>query len=145
MFCCSNCFADAEIKAIIVGNKKIGTCGFCGSENIHVYKLGEDEIIAELFDGLLDTYTPALNLPVSFPKEETDLIKNILYNNWHIFNLKPDCIYKLITSICAERYKEQPDLFDSPVGILRSQDHSYLDENSVLKNYCWNDFVECKR
>jgi hypothetical protein len=142
MFCCSNCFADAEIKAIIDGNKTTGTCDFCGSKNVHVYELGKDQIITELFDGLLDTYTPVLNLPNGFPKRQTDLIKNILCYNWHIFNLKPDCIYRLITSICAERYKEQPELFDSPVGILQSQNHDYLEENSILKNYCWDDFVE---
>jgi hypothetical protein len=142
MFCCSNCFADAEIKAIIDGNKTTGNCDFCGKKNVHVYELMKDQIIAELFDGLLDTYTPIANLPDGFPKDRADLLKNILYNNWHIFTVKPDGIYRLITSICADRYKEQPELFDNPVGILQSQDHDYLEENAILKNHCWNDFVE---
>ena len=38
MFCCSNCFADAEIKAIINGNKKTGDCDFCGKHNVPVYE-----------------------------------------------------------------------------------------------------------
>lgn len=142
MFCCCNCFADAEIKAIINGKKVTGDCAFCGSKNVHVYKLGEDQNLAELFDGLLDTYTPIANLPDYFPKDRTDLLKNILYNNWHLFTVKPDCIYRLITAICADRYKEQPELFDSPVGILQTQDCDYLEKNSVLRNYCWSDFVE---
>lgn len=75
MFCCSNCFADAEIKAIIDGNKTTGNCDFCGSHDAHVYDIGKDQTITELFDGLLDIYTPISNLPADFPREQTDLIK----------------------------------------------------------------------
>ncbi len=142
MFCCSNCFTDAEIKAIIEGNKVRGDCDFCGSKNTLIYEIGKDQILAELFEGLLDIYTPSVNLPDTFPKERTDLLKNILYTNWHIFTIKPESIYRLITNLCAERYKEQPELFDGPVGILQSQDCDYLEKNSILKNHCWGDFVE---
>ncbi len=142
MFCCTNCFADDEVKAIIDGYKVTGNCDFCGKRNVHVYEIGKDEILSELFDGLLDIYTPAASLPDDFPKDRTDLLKNILYYNWHIFAVKPDCIYRLITSICAERYTEQPELFDNPVGILQSHDHDYLETNAILKSHCWSDFVE---
>lgn len=142
MYCCNNCFCDSEIKAIIDGNKKIGNCDFCGSKNVNVYEIGQDQTLAELFDGLLDTYMPVSNLPDDFPKESTDLIKNILCYKWHIFNLEADSIYKLITSICADRYAEESELFDSPVGIPQSQDYEYLESNSILKNHCWDDFVE---
>ena len=142
MFCCCNCFADAEIKAIINGNKAVGNCDFCGSKNIYVYELGKDQTIAELFDGLLDIYTPIADLPSGFPRDSVDLLKNFLHSNWHIFSVKPDCIYRLITSICADRYKEQQELFDSLVGILESQNCDYLEHNAILKNHHWNDFVE---
>lgn len=145
MFCCSNCFADAEIKAIINGNdgnKKRGDCDFCGKHNVPVYEIGKDTTIAELLDGLLDIYSPVSELPDGFPRDKTDLIKNILYNNWNIFSVKPDIIYRLITKICSSRYEDQPELFDSPVGIKQSQDRDYLEENSILKNNCWSDFVE---
>lgn len=142
MFCCSNCFRDNEIRAIINENKTIGNCDFCGSTNVNVFDLISNHVIAELFDGLLDTYTPAAELPNDFPKDQTDLLKNILCYRWNIFNLKPDCIYRLIVSICAERYIEQADLFDSPIGIRVTQDCDYLEENSILKNFCWDDFVE---
>ena len=92
MFCCSNCFADAEIKAIINGNKKTGDCDFCGKHNVPVYEIGKDTTIAELLDGLLDIYSPVSELPDGFPRGQTDLIKNILYNNWNIFSVKPDVI-----------------------------------------------------
>lgn len=142
MFCCSNCFADVEIKAVIEGNTTTGNCDFCGEHNVYVYEIGKDPIIAELFEGLLDIYTPISDLPADFPRDQTDLIKNILCSNWRIFNLKPDATYRLITAICADRYREQPELFDSPVGIKEGRDQDYLEENSILKNNCWNDFVE---
>ena len=93
MYCCSNCFDDAEIKAIIEGNTMIGNCDFCGEHNVRVYEIEKESTITELFDGLLEIYTPISDLPVDFPREQTDLIKNILCNNWNIFNLKPDVAY----------------------------------------------------
>lgn len=141
MFCCTNCFCDSEVKAIIEGRKLKGNCDFCGSKNTFVYDIDQDETLTDMFGELLDTYTPVTSLPDTFPKESTDLIKNILQSKWHIFNLDPDVIYKLLTAICADRYSEQPELFDTPVGIMQSQDHNYLEENSILKNNSWNDFV----
>lgn len=142
MFCCSNCFADTEIKAIINGSKKKGNCDFCGSHNVQVYDISKDSTVTELLDGLIDIYSPISDLPTTFPRSQTDLIKNILYNHWNIFNLKPDGIYQLITKLCSSRYKDQPELFDSPVGIKQIQSHDYMEEYSILKNNCWNDFVE---
>lgn len=145
MFCCTNCFSDIEIKGIIEGNgpkKKLGNCDFCGCKKVPIYDIETDTALTELFDGLVDIYTPASELPEDFPKESTDLLKNILAAKWNIFALKPDTIYKLITAICARRYAEQPDLFDSPVGIIQSHDEKYLLENSILKEFCWGDFVE---
>lgn len=142
MFCCSNCFADTEIKAIIDGYKSIGKCDFCGKKNVHVYELGKDQTLAELFDGLLDVYSPISDLPDGFPREQTGLLKDILYTNWQIFNLKPDMIYRLITTICSYRYSSQPELFDGPIGIRQILDKAYLEENSIMRNNQWSDFVE---
>ena len=80
MFCCSNCFCDPEIKAIIEGKKVKGSCDFCGSKDSFVYDIEQDSTLSEMFDDLLDAYTPASGLPEDFPKESTDLIKNILFS-----------------------------------------------------------------
>ena len=141
MICCSNCFCDSEIKAIIEGKRTRGNCDFCGATNAFVYDIEQDDTLSEMFGDLLDTYTPVSSLPDDFPRESTDLIKNILHSKWHIFDLDPDVIYRLLIAICAERYSEQPDLFDTPVGIMQTQDREYLQINSILKNGCWNDFV----
>lgn len=141
MFFCSNCFADTEIKAIIDGNRQVGNCDFCESNDTYVYEIGKDQTIVELLDGLIDIYSPVSVLPEDFPRGKTDLIKNILCNNWRIFNLEPEAVYRLITQLCSDRYRDQPQLFDTPVGIRQSQDRVYLEENSILKNNSWKDFV----
>lgn len=142
MYCCANCFRDAEIKAIIQGYNVIGNCDFCGQKNVPIYQTDGDTTLSDLFDELLDTYTTAANLPEIFPKDSTDLMKNIMYYKWNIFSIAPDCIYRLITSICHEKYSEQPELFDAPVGLWQSQDQEYLKDNGIIKNYSWADFVE---
>jgi len=142
MYCCVNCFKDAEIKAIIQSYNITGDCEFCGQNNVSVYKTGVDATISDLFDGLLEIYTTESNLPDTFSKDNTDLIANILHDKWNIFDVDPACIYRLITSICSERYDDQPELFDTTVGILQSQDKDYLENNAIIKNYRWDDFVE---
>lgn len=147
MYCCSNCFKDSEIKAIIEGSSprtklSTGKCDFCSSTNSPVYDLAANTAIAERFDELLDVYTPISELPADFPKEKTDLLKNILYNNWEIFNLKPDSIYKLIIQLCTDRYSQHPELFNLPVGIAELQSAKYLEENSILKSHVWEDFSD---
>ncbi|SHN50283.1 RES family NAD+ phosphorylase [Desulfitobacterium chlororespirans] len=142
MYCCANCFRDAEIKAIIQEQKLIGNCDFCGQKNVPIYQTDGDTTLSDLFDELLDTYTTAANLPETFPKDSTDLMKNMLHYKWNIFNVAPDCIYRLITSICHEKYNEQPELFDAPIGLWQSQDQEYLKDNGIMKNYAWADFVE---
>ena len=147
MFCCSECFSDEEIKAIIESSGIKGHCDFCGKEDVFVYEIepggqGKDTTLAEMFDSILDIYTPKSDLPESFPVEQTDLIRNILHNDWNIFNLSAPNIYKLITKICKERYRAQPELFDEPVGIRESLDLGYLREKKILKEYHWKDFVK---
>lgn len=142
MKCCVKCFRDEELKAIIAELKTIGNCDFCGKRNVHVYDIDANGTIADLFDGLLDVYTPASSLPDDFPRENLDLLKNILYNKWNIFNLEPDCIYQLITSICREKYQERPEMFDGPVGILETNQQDYLEQYSVIRTFQWTDFVE---
>ena len=140
MYCCINCFADEEIRDIIQSANIKDTCDFCGSHNTYVYDIGTNSVITELFDPLLDIYTPISLLPHGFPHQHTGLIKDILCHDWQIFNLPPDVIYKLITVLCADRYKEQPDLFNHPIGIPEIQNIDYLKAHSILKGYKWADF-----
>lgn len=141
MNCCVRCFKDAEIIDIIKNQKTKGDCDFCGSKKVYVYQLNGDTILADMFGELLDIYTVASSLSLDFPRGSTDLLKNIFYRKWSIFNLEPDDIYRLITAICHEKYSDNPELFDYPVGILESQDKDYLEEFSLLGNHQWKDFI----
>ncbi len=142
MICCSMCFKDIEIKAIVEGLQKKGDCSVCEKRDVFIYDTSEPNMdIIQLFDGLLDTFIPSSSLPETFPKEKRDFLRNEIFENWNIFNLEKDKIERLMKKICQQRYDENPNIFDEPVGNLLTQDESYIRENSILKNHAWEDFV----
>lgn len=128
---------------MIRGLNKKGDCGTCGKRNVYIYDTEEvnDDII-QAFDELLDIYTPSSSLPIEFPRNKLNLLENELFENWSIFNIERNKIYTLIVNICKDRYRENPAIFKEPVGILASEQEEYLMENSILKNYEWENFVE---
>ncbi|MBT2289250.1 RES family NAD+ phosphorylase [Paenibacillus albidus] len=137
------CFKDLEIKAMIERLNIRGNCSVCAKKNVFIYDTCDNNSdIVQLFDGLLDIYIPSSSLPDSFPKEKRDFLRNELFERWNIFNLEKEKIGILIKSICNQRYAENPDIFDEPVGIIAFQDESYITDNSILKSYEWEDFVE---
>lgn len=142
MFCCRECFKDVELRALVESGKKNGNCDFCGSKDVPVISLDSVTPLADEFEGLLEIFTPAASLPESFPRKKTDLLKNILANNWRIFNVPPDTIYEIMVNICKEKYSEVPELFDSPVGIAQNYDESFMTGNAILTNHTWDEFVQ---
>ena len=140
MNCCEKCFKDIEIKALIKKQKK-GNCDFCGSKNTYVSDVSECLELKENFERLIDVYSSESSRPEAFPKEKMDLLKNILAYKWNIFNLQPDAIYRFLTTLLPERYMEQPEIFDNPVGIFEEINDDYLGEYSILGKYQWEDFV----
>lgn len=141
MHCCEKCFKDNEIKAIIRGNNVLGECDFCHSNNVFICDVESNEYLRDSFESLLDVYTPICEMNYEYPKEKSDLLKNILCSQWSIFNLNHDSVYKFIISLLPEKYKEQPYLFDSPVGISGSLDDDYMKMYSLLGLHQWEDFV----
>lgn len=142
MHCCEKCFKDPEIKAIICGNNKRGKCDFCHRENVYICELENEDNLRANFESLFNIYTPIDEIGYDYPKEKADLLKNILCSQWSIFHLDPDSVYKFLITLLPERYSEQPELFDKPVGISGSMDESYLKKYSMLGIYQWEDFVE---
>jgi hypothetical protein len=141
MICCIECFKDKEIKSIIESLNKKGDCTTCGSKSVFIYDTDDDVLLADEFDQLLNIYVPVSILPNDYPKEKLNLLKDELYNNWNIFNIEKDMIYRLTTNICKEKYENTPEIFDSTVGIPEITQENYLVENSLLKTYNWEDFV----
>lgn len=141
MHCCEKCFKDSELKAIVCTNKTKGKCDFCGSNNVHIYDLNNNSDLQDSIESLLDVYTPVSEMGKQYPPEQADLLKNILNTKWHIFNLSADGIYKFLREAFPEKYKEQPSLFDNPIGIAENIDKEYLQKFSILGCYQWEDFV----
>lgn len=142
MNCCVRCFKDAEIIAIIRGGNKKGKCDFCKGENTYVLCTDENENLKNNIEELLDIYTPIKNIGKAYPRDKANLLKNILHSQWSIFNLDSDGIYRFLISLLPEKYAEQPELFDSPVGIAGSISEEYLKEYSILGTFQWDDFVK---
>lgn len=140
MYCCVKCFKDPEIKAIIEGRNIKGKCDFCESNNVNVCELANEELRIN-FERLLEVYSPVSIIKSKFPREQSDLIKNILSLKWNIFSLKPDKVYLFLIELLAEKYEEEPRLFDEPVWIKGGIQEEYLNQYSILGKYQWKDFV----
>ncbi|WP_409274846.1 RES family NAD+ phosphorylase [Neobacillus sp. SCS-31] len=142
MICCEKCFKDAEIKAIIKGINIIGDCEICNKKNVYIYNTEKNMELVEHFNGLLEIYTTSDSFPEDFPREKANLLKDELNDRWDIFTIDKEKIYTLVKNICSEKYSEIPDLFDLPIGITTLYQTGYLEENSLIKTFKWEDFVE---
>lgn len=141
MICCRHCFKDQEIQEIIKGLGVRGNCQTCGRHNEYIYDSEEHTRLEETFEDLLNIYKPVHSLPPEYPKEHLNLLKNELYENWNIFNVERELIYRLLTNICKIKYEENPELFDLPVGITEVCDDSYQENYSILRSFNWKQFV----
>lgn len=142
MIFCSKCFHDTEIKPIIDSIDVIGQCPVCGAVKVHLYDTDINTELTDVFEDLINIYTPANLLPSCYPKSEVALLKDELLNKWNIFNnLNASKVYSIVTSICKEKYEETPELFDSPVGIAELYDENYISIHSLLKTNRWESFT----
>jgi len=142
MICCNKCFCDSELKPYIESLGQKGNCPICGNSDIYIYDTEKNSELVGYFDEFVSIYSPAKSLPSTFPMAETRLLKDELLSNWTIFNkLNATNVYKIITSICNEKYQQIPELFDYPVGIAELYNPEYLNEHSLLRTNSWEDFV----
>ncbi|RHW38155.1 RES domain-containing protein [Neobacillus notoginsengisoli] len=142
MICCEKCFKDAEIKAIIRGIGVDGNCEVCNKTNVYIYDTDNNKELIEHFNGLLEIYTPSDSYPADFPREKANLLKDELRDRWDVFTIDKEKVYTLMKNICSEKYSEIPGLFHSPIGITTLYQTSYLEENSLIKTFKWENFVK---
>lgn len=145
MIFCSNCFTDREIQDIIIGLGNLGECPICKKHHTYIYDTEKNTELTEWFESLIEIYTPLSLLPTDFPKENSQLLKEELKQNWNIFNVKLSGanIYKILKCICSDLYITTPKLFDEPIAIKELTDEEYIKNNSIIKNNSWEDFVDC--
>lgn len=142
MICCEKCFKDIEIKAIIKSKCKKGKCDVCSSRDVYIYNTDEDSTLEEMFNEILDIYYLENELGDDFPEDKLTILKYELHNNWNIFDVKPDKISLLIKNICKTRYEENARFFRNSIGIKEFLDYEYLNNNSIMKTYTWDEFAE---
>lgn len=140
---CMNCFADMEIRSIIKAIDVKADCEVCGTKNDYVYDTKKHRNLKTLFNSLLERYTVKSKLDVDYPNGLTVSIKSEFKNNWNIFNqLEELQIYDILARICAEKYKETPEIFDDLVGIAELGNIEYLKKNTLFFSESWENFSE---
>ena len=145
MIFCNNCFKDNEVQDIIIGLGEKGDCPICRKRNAYIYNTAVNTELTELFEGLIEIYTPLSLLSTDFPRENSQLLKEELKQNWNIFSDKVSSanVYKIITNICSELYLTNPKIFDEPIAIKELLNEEYIKNNSIIKDNTWEDFVNC--
>jgi hypothetical protein len=142
MQCCENCFNDIELKAFIKGRQVTGNCDICNSHNINIYDMEADGELAEMFDDFLSIYSPKDKLPEDYPDEYLCFLREELVHRWNIFNLNSQDVLKLMTNLLKVNFPSKLNLFRELVGIPELHDTKKIDENTILKGYSWEKFVE---
>jgi hypothetical protein len=133
MNCCTECFYDKEIKAIIAGQKQKGPCDICGKTNVFVCDINY-EAIQTNFKILIDVYTPITDSINS----NNNFLKNALLDRWHIFNLNPEQVQTFLKSLFPNEYENNRQLFEKPVQV----NQILVDEYSMFGKSNWNNFAK---
>lgn len=141
MRCCVDCFLDSEIRSQIKTVKHKGSCQICGKTRTFIYDTDKDTYLKDYFEGLLDVYECKDVLPAGYPNKYLGAIADRLCADWNIFNIPTEKIGELISKIAYEKFEESNSLFTQLVGIPELFDEAYLNENSLLKTFQWNDFI----
>lgn len=92
---CINCFVDSFLKKLIEENGRIGTCYWCGSENVKTVPVFE---LSDIFRAVAECYDEITG-PSAYLNGET--ISYRLQEDWNIFsdNIDPDLIQEISVAI----------------------------------------------
>lgn len=142
MNCCEKCFKNREMQSVIQNEQLQGNCDICGAKAVYIQALGSECVLRDNFDVLLDVYTSEDNLPEEYPKELLSRIENHLCNEWSIFNLIPEQVSQFLHALYPEPDDMRAPIVENKVGIPEKDDESYLQQNSIVGNSAWDDFVE---
>lgn len=139
MICCENCFNDLEIKEIIKSLDNLGNCDICGAKEKYIYDTNVNSDLKEMLNSLIDVYTVADEIE-NYPIAKRKMLKDELVDRWNIFNISSEKVYDVIKEICKDKYFDNPDIFDKPVGIAQITIENYLRENSIFATNELSDF-----
>ena len=148
MICCTECFKDLEIKASIESLNHKGTCPLCGAKETWIYDsdsdLGDSDF-EELLISIIEIYNPEDELDDNFPDSAKLNIEQYIKNDWNIFNVDLSGIRIIVENLIATSMDLDERLLSQKVGISNLYDEDYLEQNSILGKYQWDDFKKYLR
>jgi hypothetical protein len=73
-FVCKNCFADKELKGLIISQNIIGNCSCCGSKDVEIIAIEE---LLDFFKELFENFQP---------KQSGERLISKIQGNWSLFS-----------------------------------------------------------
>lgn len=140
---CQDCFADEILKSEIKVREKEGTCDICFSKDSFIYDTEtENYLFKNFFEPFISIFSLTDDIE-EFPTEQGVLLKTEVVKNWNIFTTDDESkVYKMLSEISKEAFKQNPKLLTFPVGVKKLYDSQYLQEHSLLLNNDWEAFVK---
>lgn len=135
MNCCTNCFESSYINAIILGNKTMGNCDYCRSENVYIYDASE---LNPFFVGIIDLYE--VDTAYGKPLEEqviADFHKKVFTQKL----IDKNNIKQLILEIIKDDISYFQSLLDNPVK-LRFHNKRIQEDATEPLFLSWDKFSE---
>lgn len=143
MICCTECFADLEIKATLESLNHKGSCPICGTNDTWIYDsdldLGNSEF-EELLISIIEIYKPEEELNDTVPENAKHKIEEHIQNDWNIFKVDQSGIRNIIENIISTSMDLDNRLLTQKVAVPNLYDDVYLEQNSILGKYQWEDF-----
>lgn len=138
MKCCIDCFKDSEIRGIIHKYGTSGNCDFCPAKNVDVYDISEfPNMISDKIISLIQMYSPS-------QRSDARFLKEVLRDDWDIFNGGTEGIQTLITALCPldANLDINIDILSQKVEIEELYDNDYIHEQGVVGGLSWVEFSD---
>ncbi len=142
MYCCPECFNDKWLQHYIIDNGEEGYCEICDEERD---KCIETEELSELFQPIIDLYTPVDDFyPIEIIKDmgSGDFIWDKLTYDWEIFD-DPEKGKRIITDMFPYRAYEKdndPKVYLDSWYDIKSDYYGTTDEPAREMISKWNIF-----
>ncbi|WP_196602994.1 RES family NAD+ phosphorylase [Pectinatus frisingensis] len=127
MNCCTECFHDAQIRAMITANNQIGECNFCGSKNIPIYPVDKQTDLSDLISEVINIYEEF---------DDGEPLFQLLINDWNIFNKSLTRANNLVEAFCSVIFGECESNHNVKVRIPRSAVENY----GIFGGHSWEEF-----
>lgn len=145
MIFCEKCFTDPELSLLVKNNFfNIGNCSLCSSKNVKLFNTETSDLtIFTQFEELVSIYSIKDELPDDYPIAECTNLMMDIKDRWGIFSkqLTRSNIREILIALCPDSYEKRKELFSDNVGIRNLYSEEYKNENSLLLNNTWDQFV----